>query len=143
MCCTSLIEAAGLMKFNVRVGGPEGYEPDAASSNARGASGARPSRFTAIRAKRRAGRMWWSPTPGSRWGRTMPRKARGDGALSGQRRADGGAKPDAIFLHCLPAHRGEEVTDAVIDGAAIGVWDEAENRIHAQKSMLRWAFGQL
>ena len=53
------------------------------------------------------------------------------------------ARPDALFLHCLPAHRGEEVTNAVIDGAASVVWDEAENRIHAQKSVLRWAFGQL
>ena len=53
------------------------------------------------------------------------------------------AAPQATFLHCLPAHRGEEVTDAVIDGAHSAVWDEAENRIHAQKSVLRWALGQL
>ena len=53
------------------------------------------------------------------------------------------AKPNALFLHCLPAHRGEEVTDAVIDGPRSVVWDEAENRIHAQKSVLRWVFGQI
>ena len=53
------------------------------------------------------------------------------------------AEKNAAFLHCLPAHRGEEVTDAVIDGPQSLVWDEAENRIHAQKSILAWCFGAI
>jgi ornithine carbamoyltransferase len=65
--------------------------------------------------------------------RTAPfRPLRIDVALLGR------AAPGAIVLHCLPAHRGDEITDEVIDGPASAVWDEAENRLHAQKAVLTW-----
>ena len=60
---------------------------------------------------------------------------RGDQALMA------GAKADALFMHCLPAHRGEEVTDEVMDGPQSVIWDEAENRLHAQKGILAWCLG--
>ena len=53
------------------------------------------------------------------------------------------AAPHAVFLHCLPVHRGEEVTAEVIDGPRSAVWDEAENRLHVQKAILLWCLGRI
>jgi ornithine carbamoyltransferase len=52
------------------------------------------------------------------------------------------AKPDALFMHCLPAHRDEEATSAVMDGPHSVIFDEAENRLHAQKAVMRWCLGK-
>jgi ornithine carbamoyltransferase len=52
------------------------------------------------------------------------------------------AAPDVIVLHCLPAHRGMEITDDVIDGPHSAVWDQAENRVHTQKALLLWLLGR-
>ena len=139
----SLIEAAGLMMFNIRVGSPAGYDPDGEFVARARAGGARIS-FTQNAAEAVAGAQvvvtdcWVSMGQaggGAKIAAMQPYQV--NSALMA------GAAPGALFLHCLPAHRGEEVTDAVIDGAASRVWDEAENRIHAQKSVLRWALGQL
>ena len=51
------------------------------------------------------------------------------------------AKPDALFMHCLPAHRNDEATSAVMDGPHSVIFDEAENRLHAQKAVMRWCLG--
>jgi ornithine carbamoyltransferase len=139
----SLIEAAGLMKFTVRVGSPEGYAPDAGFvERARGAGGEVVFTRDAREAARGAGVVvtdcWVSmgqPGGEAKFAAMQPYQV--DAALMAT------AASDAIFMHCLPAHRGEEVTDQVIDSAQSVVWDEAENRIHAQKSVLRWVFGQL
>ncbi len=139
----SLIEAAGLMKFTIRVGSPEGYEPDAGFvARARAAGGqvifTRDAREAVAGAQVVVTDCWVSMgQPGGEAKVAAMAPYQVDAALMAA------AAPGAIFMHCLPAHRGEEVTDQVIDSAQSVVWDEAENRIHAQKSILRWALGQL
>ena len=139
----SLIEAAGLLGFNIRVAGPDGYQPDAGFVARARAAGAAIS-FTHDPAEAAKGAQvivtdcWVSMG-----------QAGGEAQVAAMRPYQVNealmalAAPEAVFLHCLPAHRGEEVTDAVIDGSQSAVWDEAENRIHAQKSVLRWALGQI
>ena len=139
----SIVEAAGLFKFNVRIAVPQGYECDAAFIDTATASGASVT-VTRDAAEAVAGAdivitdTWVSMGQDhahNKIAAMMPYQV--------NERLMATAKPDAKFLHCLPAHRGEEVTDAVIDGPQSLIWDEAENRLHAQKSILLWCFGKL
>jgi len=139
----SIVEAAGLMKFNVRVGCPEGYDCDQSFITAAQESGAnitihRDAMEAASGADVIVADTWVSMGQAhadEKIEAMMPFQV--NDMIMEQ------AKNDAVFLHCLPAHRGEEVMPSVIDGPQSLVWDEAENRIHAQKSVLRWAFGQI
>ena len=139
----SIVEAAGLMKFAVRIGSPEGYDCDPGFvERARQAGAAISVHRDAAEAVSGAQVVvtdtWVSMgQSGAEQRRTAMAPYRVDATLMSR------ASPGAVFLHCLPAHRGDEVTDEVIDGPQSAVWDEAENRIHAQKSVLRWVFGQL
>jgi len=139
----SIIEAAGLMKFNVRIGCPQGYDPDQRFVDAARQAGAnvaihRDENEAVAGADVVITDTWVSMGQDhvhNKLAAMMPYQV--NDVMMEQ------AKDDALFLHCLPAHRGEEVMPSVIDGPQSVVWDEAENRVHAQKSILRWCFGQI
>lgn len=139
----SFVEAAGLMKFNVRIGVPEGYDSDPAFIAAARAGGARIDAFRNAADAVRGADVVVTDTWISMGQAHAEAKLAAMTPFQVNAALMAEAKPDAVLLHCLPAHRGEEVTDEVIDGPQSVVWDEAENRIHAQKSILRWAFGQI
>ena len=140
---SSLIEAAGLFKFNLRAGVPQGYEPDAAFIERARAAGATITLTRDAAEAVRGAEVVVTDTWVSMGQDHAHNKVAAMAPFQVNEALMAGAASDALFLHCLPAHRGEEVTDAVIDGPRSAVWDEAENRIHAQKSVLRWVFGQL
>ncbi|MBN8806706.1 MAG: ornithine carbamoyltransferase [Sphingomonas sp.] len=136
----SFMEAAGLMHFDVVAACPQGFQPsDADVALGQG-------RATIVGTAKEAVEgadvvvtdTWISMGQAhaeTKLAAMMPFQV--DAALMAA------AKPDAKFLHCLPAHRGEEVTPDVIDGPQSLIWQEAENRLHAQKAILRWCFGQI
>jgi len=141
--CNSLIEAASLMHFDVTVACPEGFEPDIEMLKAAAARGrtipiVRDAAAAAHSADVVVTDTWTSmgQSDSDNRARAMTPYAVGEALM-----ADAGEQ--AVFMHCLPAHRGEEVSDAVIDGPQSAAWDEAENRLHAQKSLLLWCLGKL
>jgi ornithine carbamoyltransferase len=139
----SIIEAGSLLGFEVRVATPQNYEPDSgivACAQARGGQLdlGRDAGVAVDGADVVVTDTWVSM--GQKGGADkvkamMPYQVTPE--LMGR------AASDALFLHCLPAHRGEEVLDTVMDGPQSAVWDEAENRLHAQKAILLWCFGHL
>lgn len=140
---SSIVEAAGLMKFNVRIAVPEGFDPDPRYIERARAQGAR---ITLTRNPQEAvagAAVVVTDTWISMGQADSDAKIAAMTPYQVNEALMAHAAADALFLHCLPAHRGEEVSDAVIDGPRSVVWDEAENRIYAQKSILRWVFGQL
>ncbi|WP_100260213.1 ornithine carbamoyltransferase [Qipengyuania seohaensis] len=139
----SILEAAALFKFNVRVGTPGGYEPDAEFVDMARSAGCEVTLTNdAVEAARGA-----DVVVTDTWVSMGQDHAEAKLAAMAPFQVDEDlmalAKADAKFLHCLPAHVGEEVSEAVFEGAQSVVFDEAENRIHAQKSILLWCHGLL
>ena len=136
----SIVEAATLMHFDVVAACPQGFQPDeqaiaAASGRARVVASPQEAVEGADIVVTDTWVSMGQPHADTKLAALAPYQV--DAALMAR------AKPDAKFLHCLPAHRGEEVTAEVIDGPQSLIWPEAENRLHAQKSILRWCFGQV
>ncbi|OYY89331.1 MAG: ornithine carbamoyltransferase [Sphingomonas sp. 28-66-16] len=136
----SIVEAAGLMQFDVVAACPQGFQPEEQAivrGNGRARVVSNPAE--AVEGADIVVTDTWismgQDHADTKLAAMMPYQV--DAALMAK------AKPDARFLHCLPAHRGEEVTADVIDGPQSLIWAEAENRLHAQKSVLRWCFGQI
>ncbi len=137
----SWINAAGLFGFELRIACPEGYEPDATVL----AGNRDRARISVVRSPEQA-------ADGAHVVTTDVWASMGQEEEAEQRRQAFrgyvvdeklmiGAATNAVFLHCLPAHRGEEVTDGVIEGPWSRVWDEAENRLHIQKALLAALMG--
>ncbi len=134
--CNTWLQAAELLDFRLHVASPEGYEIEAARAQC---AGVHLQRFTdpndAVRGADLVTTDVWTSMGFE--SETEERKHDfADFQVDAEMMAL--ARPDALFMHCLPAHRGEEVTSEVIDGPHSVVWDEAENRLHAQKALLEY-----
>jgi ornithine carbamoyltransferase len=135
--CYTWLQAAALLDFKVHVSAPSGYAVDPARLGNGEASHlatfADP--HDACRGADLVTTDVWT-SMGFEAENAARRQAFADWCVDAPMLAR--AKPDALFMHCLPAHRGEEVAAEVIDGPQSVVWDEAENRLHAQKALLEY-----
>jgi ornithine carbamoyltransferase len=136
--CTSLMLGAVMEHMEVRVATPTGYAPTPASverARDRGEVLVTDDPLAAVRGADAVYTDAWA---------SMGQEAEADNrreAFAGftvDERLMEAAAPDAVFLHCLPAHRGEEVAAAVLEGPQSLVWQQAENRLHAQRGLLYW-----
>jgi ornithine carbamoyltransferase len=139
----SILEAAGLFKFNVRVAVPAGYEPDPAFVEMARKGGAIVTLTQDAQAAARGADVLVTDTWISMGQADAAEKKAAMSPYQVNAALMALAKPDAVFLHCLPAHVGDEVSEEVFESPQSVVFDEAENRIHAQKSVLLWSFGLL
>jgi ornithine carbamoyltransferase len=134
--CHSYINAARQYGFTLNIACPEGYDPDSSILQAAGTSAVivREPAEAADNADLVVTDVWASM--GQEEEQALREKA--FASYQVDTHIMQAAADDALFMHCLPAHRGEEVTAAVIDGQQSVVWDEAENRLHAQKALLEY-----
>ncbi|UAB79574.1 ornithine carbamoyltransferase [Erythrobacter sp. SCSIO 43205] len=139
----SILEAAGLMKFNVRVATPAGFEPEKEFVDMARAGGASVTLTNSASVAASGADVLVTDTWISMGQTDADEKRRAMEPFQVNEDLMAQAKSDAIFLHCLPAHVGEEVSEDVFEGEQSVVFDEAENRIHAQKSVLLWCFNKL
>jgi len=130
--CNSYINAAGRFRFRLRIASPGGYGPDTSLIRHADVELVADPREAVRDADLVVTDVWASM--GQEAEQQQRASAFADYQVSEELMAR--ARPDALFMHCLPAHRGEEVAAAVIDGPQSVVWDEAENRLHAQKALL-------
>lgn len=141
--CTSFIHAAEKLAFKLRIATPAAYAPRAQEIGAARAADADIIAGHDAKAAIAGADVVVTDTWVSMGDTDKDERMAAFPPFAVDETAMAHAANTAIFLHCLPAHRGEEVTDAVIDGPQSAVWDEAENRIHAQKAVLMWCLGAL
>ena len=139
----SILEAAALMKFNVRIGTPQGYEPEAEFVELARAAGSTVTLTQDAQEAAAGADIIVTDTWVSMGQEHVHNKLAAMAPFQVSRELMAAAKPEAKFLHCLPAHVGDEVTEEVFEGDSSVVFDEAENRIHAQKSVLLWCFDKI